>query len=220
MNLKGEKMKFEEYKYILPAFWASPLINDDYTGLSDEEETELNTFLEKTASERGDGHWVLEDNEPSFCKHHDAQPYGVLAVDCLEFKWMKRQEKKVIKRSNAIDCAEACKLNNQGEKIYIVEYYDGYIDGHKYNVEELRFGYDGRYPAAGMRIFNNIDEAVDLANKLNTLQTKKEDLLYTLKIYKKDVVDEKVYQNYAKAAFAKIVNDENGEYVEFLICPQ
>ncbi|WP_187648721.1 hypothetical protein [Nitrosophilus labii] len=79
----------EIIEYTLPANWASALINDDYTGLEDEEEKQLLDFLEKTVEERGYGHWSLNDNEPLFYKFHDARPYGVLAADCLKFEWVK-----------------------------------------------------------------------------------------------------------------------------------
>jgi hypothetical protein len=36
----------ETIRYRLPAYWACALINDDYTGLSDNEEQEIRNFLE------------------------------------------------------------------------------------------------------------------------------------------------------------------------------
>lgn len=32
--------------YLLPVYWACPLVNDDHTGLSEEEEKQINDFLE------------------------------------------------------------------------------------------------------------------------------------------------------------------------------
>lgn len=37
-----------QIRYLLPTYWACALINDDYTGLTDEEEKEIEDFL-KTA---------------------------------------------------------------------------------------------------------------------------------------------------------------------------
>jgi len=76
----------QQTTYTLPAHWASVLINLDYSGLSDEEENQLDSFID---SEFGEHLFctvnVSEDAEPAFCKYHDAQLYGVLACDCLEF---------------------------------------------------------------------------------------------------------------------------------------
>ena len=37
--------RFYRYSKVLPASWASPLINGDYTGCTDEEEREIAAFL-------------------------------------------------------------------------------------------------------------------------------------------------------------------------------
>ena len=67
--------------YRLPAHWASALINGDVASLDDADALALGCFLE------GEG---LPDpfdvgEEEFFCKYHDAQPYGVLACDCLDY---------------------------------------------------------------------------------------------------------------------------------------
>ena len=36
--------------YLLPVYWACALVNDDYTGLSDEEKKQINDFLETGAT--------------------------------------------------------------------------------------------------------------------------------------------------------------------------
>lgn len=40
-------MSIKVIRYRLPSYWACPLINDDYTGLTDEECEEIKRFLEK-----------------------------------------------------------------------------------------------------------------------------------------------------------------------------
>lgn len=74
--------------YTLPSHWASALINGDTSGLDDVEIRQLESV------ERGEnlGHCVgiVGDDtdhgpEPDFCRYHDAQPYGVLACDCVDF---------------------------------------------------------------------------------------------------------------------------------------
>ena len=67
--------------YWLPAHWASALINGDTTGLEDDDEKMLDLVIkaEELPSPIGCG------EEAEFRKYHDAQPYGVLACDCLEY---------------------------------------------------------------------------------------------------------------------------------------
>jgi len=75
--------------YTLPAHWASILINHDYTGTTDEEEQEISNFID---GEFGESLFctvcLTNDNEPEFRKYHDAQPYGVLACDCLDYTFI------------------------------------------------------------------------------------------------------------------------------------
>jgi len=71
-------MKFTEYT--LPAFWASALINGDYTGLSDEDEKALTAWLEAEKP----GWCVTCSDEEFFTRYHDAS-YFVLACNCLTF---------------------------------------------------------------------------------------------------------------------------------------
>lgn len=40
-------MNIEVIRYRLPVYWARALINDDYTGLLDNEEQEIRNFLKR-----------------------------------------------------------------------------------------------------------------------------------------------------------------------------
>lgn len=71
--------------YILPAHWASVLINLDYTGFSDEDEAELDSFIDGEFDGLFDTVCVADDSEPEFVKYHDAHNYGVPACDCLRY---------------------------------------------------------------------------------------------------------------------------------------
>lgn len=71
-------MKTETYE--LPAFWASALINGDWTGLEDEDESALKAWLEAFEP----GYCVDVSDEPFFKLRHDAWQY-VLACDCLVY---------------------------------------------------------------------------------------------------------------------------------------
>ena len=79
------------HSFFLPDFWASSLVNNDYSGLELEDESKLNLFIE---------HWqddldfsvvdVPSDEnayiESHFMTYHDAKDFGVLACDCWEYK--------------------------------------------------------------------------------------------------------------------------------------
>lgn len=67
--------------YVLPAHWAPALINDDWSGLEDDDAADLQIFLDSEDL----GHAIDVSHEPFFAKYHDAEPYHVLACDCLEF---------------------------------------------------------------------------------------------------------------------------------------
>ena len=67
--------------YKLPAQWASALINGDWSGLEEREEEQLTRVI---AGEGLPDPFDVSD-EPEFLKYHDAQPYGVLACDCLTY---------------------------------------------------------------------------------------------------------------------------------------
>jgi hypothetical protein len=67
--------------YWLPAHWASALVNGDTTGLDDADENMLDWVM----TAEGLPAPIACGEEPEFRKYHDAQPYGVLACDCLEY---------------------------------------------------------------------------------------------------------------------------------------
>ena len=71
----------ETSTYKLPAHWASALINGDYSGLDEQDEEQLMRVI--AGEDLPDP--IDCSTEPEFMKYHDAQPYGVLACDCLTF---------------------------------------------------------------------------------------------------------------------------------------
>lgn len=73
-------------EYTLPAFWASALINGDYTGLSDEDEAELEAWLE-SESDAINGDCLNVSDEPEFRPYNDA---GTLACDCLTYTFIAK----------------------------------------------------------------------------------------------------------------------------------
>jgi hypothetical protein len=57
-------MKFTQYEYTVSSHFLSALINGDVTGLSDEEECELDEWLESL--EHGEGHWSTTEEHDEF----------------------------------------------------------------------------------------------------------------------------------------------------------
>lgn len=67
--------------YLLPVYWACALVNDDYTGLSDEEEKQINDFLETAEGHPVDVDFATE----GFYHHNDA---GTLPGNCANFTFL------------------------------------------------------------------------------------------------------------------------------------
>ena len=86
-------LQFEHFE--LPAFWASALINNDYSGLEDSDRVELDQFVSWMKKEYGRCLAVSCNDEPSFTSWHDARRFGVMACDVLEYVFdvPKRQAK-------------------------------------------------------------------------------------------------------------------------------
>lgn len=81
------KTETETETYELPAFWASALINHDWTGLEDEDAEALLLWLEDVAPD----YCIDVSDEPFFTKWHDAQKYA-LACDCLVYTFQFLEE--------------------------------------------------------------------------------------------------------------------------------
>jgi hypothetical protein len=77
-------MDFRFDVWTLPAHWASAFINDDLTGLEDEEIEQFNTV----AHEMGAYAFISLEPEPEayFTRLHDARHAGVLACDCFDYQ--------------------------------------------------------------------------------------------------------------------------------------
>jgi hypothetical protein len=79
------KRKPKTTTYILPGFWACPLINDDWSGLEEDEYFALTNWLLKNQP----GYCVgCSDDEENFIKYHDASAF-VMACNCIEFTFNK-----------------------------------------------------------------------------------------------------------------------------------
>ena len=74
------------FKLWLPVFWASPLLNDDYSGLSSTDEKELRRWIKHHPPQFARPVDVSEMYE--FRTYHDATGY-VLPCDCAEYSYFK-----------------------------------------------------------------------------------------------------------------------------------
>jgi len=70
-------MAHEQTTYRIPSHYLVALINDDYTGLTDEDEKELNEWLERVQP----GHATCPDGEPFFAYRNDINSLG---DDCYD----------------------------------------------------------------------------------------------------------------------------------------
>ena len=70
-------MKLDHYEYCICPHWVSAIINDDYTGLDDDEEKTLREWL--AANEQRASHWNIDDDEPFFAIDEVSDVYA----DCV-----------------------------------------------------------------------------------------------------------------------------------------
>lgn len=75
-------MSIEVIRYKLPVYWACALINDDYSGLSEEEIREINAFLRNAGGYVVDVDWETQ----GFYHCNDA---GTLPGECADFIFHK-----------------------------------------------------------------------------------------------------------------------------------
>ena len=71
----------------LPEFWASALINGDFSGLNDDDEKALRRWIKHHPPQFSNPTDVSDMRE--FRKNHDADGY-VLPCDCAEFSYSRR----------------------------------------------------------------------------------------------------------------------------------
>lgn len=76
-------MNIEIIRYRLPIYWACALINDDYTGLSDDEEQEIRNFLKRVKDDPVYVDWKTED----FYWYNDANNTPGECVDFIFHKY-------------------------------------------------------------------------------------------------------------------------------------
>jgi hypothetical protein len=70
-------MKLDNYEYTICHHWVSALVNDDYTGLDDDEEKTLRDWLEN--NEQRSSHWDVEEGETFFAVDEVSGVYA----DCV-----------------------------------------------------------------------------------------------------------------------------------------
>ena len=69
----------------LPSHWASALVNDDESGLENEDIEALNAFCESMIAQYGSYHCVDVSEDEQFIRWHDAEWFGVPACMASEF---------------------------------------------------------------------------------------------------------------------------------------
>ena len=74
-------MKIDLQPYVIPTHFLCAILNDDYTGLEDNEEAIVKQFLK----DWGPRYMFisLTDEDSYFTRCHDLREYGILACDCM-----------------------------------------------------------------------------------------------------------------------------------------
>jgi hypothetical protein len=75
-------MKIDLQSYVIPTHFVCAIVNDDYSGLDDNEHLIIIQFI-KDLGEK----YIFTapcDGEEYFTRCHDLREYGVLACDCIE----------------------------------------------------------------------------------------------------------------------------------------
>lgn len=75
-------MNIEVIRYRLPVYWACALIDDDYTGLSDNEEQEIRNFLKRVKADPVSVDWKTE----GFYQYNNANN---TPEECVDFIFHK-----------------------------------------------------------------------------------------------------------------------------------
>jgi hypothetical protein len=74
-------MAIDLQPYVIPAHWICALVNDDFTGLDDAEDSIVRRFI----SDLGSRYLFVSpsDDDSYFTRCHDARDYGIPACDCM-----------------------------------------------------------------------------------------------------------------------------------------
>ena len=80
--------KIQFHNLCLPDHWACPLIYGDCSGLTDQDEKELNNFVEYWKNDLDFSTANISSNQESqFTTYHDAHDFGVLACGCFIYSF-------------------------------------------------------------------------------------------------------------------------------------
>ena len=71
----------ETVTYTLPTYWAPTLVNDDSSGLTDEDERSIEDFF----ADNPNLHCIDVSEDQEFARWHDATPYGVPACEVSQY---------------------------------------------------------------------------------------------------------------------------------------
>lgn len=74
-------MTIKTETFTLPAFWAPALVNDDRTGMTEDDEYRLEGWL----AQNPDMWCVSCGDTTQFMTYHDARCVGVLACDVMDY---------------------------------------------------------------------------------------------------------------------------------------
>ena len=79
------RMKIKTYTLMLPTHWACALTYGEDDSFSEEEQAQLNEFVDDMVRTYGSCHCVDVSEDTQFMRWHDAAQYGTLACEVAEF---------------------------------------------------------------------------------------------------------------------------------------
>lgn len=116
------KKTIETVEYRLPIYWASALINGDFSGCSDEEEKEIKDFINEE-SKKYKLFWCVDVEEVGFCWGNDANSLG---GDCGEYTFHVETTPEIV---DGAPKARNEFLDNDYESTLVVYAYETLLNG-------------------------------------------------------------------------------------------
>ena len=77
-------MSIKVIRYRLPSYWACPLINDDYTGITDEECEEIQRFLEAAEGYPVDVDLIMANDDNGVSMMHYIDYEDIIGVELIK----------------------------------------------------------------------------------------------------------------------------------------
>lgn len=232
---KLKEAKFDTIELRLPASWASALVNGDTTGMDDEEEAEMDRWIEWASGKYNinAGQPVDVSGEPEFAHQHDASP-DVLATDVLTYTYFVNEA--VNEDYESPEKLYVLKIAEPGSDKFGIQFsgtrqecIDEWKDtkeswgkGAKHKIERHieesaerdnpmdRFMASSHKNLSIEQLEKNIDAIKDQLRRIPRGSTSFADLVAQLRKYEDELVERKLFNESAETIAAKIIQEVDG----------